>query len=264
MVDFNLVLQSGPVNDLVQRDLLAQQFEAQLFPNLLFRAVVKRNTWQANLGENKFFTSDGLLPIDLRPMTPGQDPTPVTYPAEQWEATMRSWSATQDVYMPNDYAAIAGLFMQACKKSGFQAGQSINRLIRNRLFAAAESGQTVADGTQNSATLRVRRLNGFTRARNATTVGASQVRFAPVSSSNPLTIRVYDNTVPSYVTRTVTAFTPDYEGDELGPGTLTLNSAVDVTDRAVVQSVDRSFVYRAGIGITLFWRWWASTSTSTP
>jgi hypothetical protein len=118
--------------------------------------------------------------------------------------------------------------------------------VRNRLFAAAESGHTVADGAQTSATLRVRRLCGFTRARNATTVGASQVRFAPVSSSNPLTIRV--NESGTYAVRQVTAYTPDYEGDENGPGTLTLSASVSVLDRAVVQSVDRSFVHRIGGG----------------
>lgn len=96
-------------------------------------------------------------------------------------------------------------------------------------------------------TLRVKSLNGFTRARNPSLANASRVRFDLVSSNNPLAIEIYD-TSPGFVARNVIGFTPDLAGDEEGPGTLLLSAAVTVLDRAAIRSSDRTGIVRAGGG----------------
>ena len=89
----------------------------------------------------------------------------------------------------------------AARKLGINAAQTMNRIVRNRMYNVAESGHTVADGAQVAVTsLRVKRLNGFTKARSAS---GSVVRFNDVSSANPLTINV-----EGVGTRSVIGFTP--------------------------------------------------------
>ena len=115
------------------------------------------------------------------------------------------------------------------------------------MYNAALSGWTVADGAQGtSTTLRVKRLNGFTTARRPTVSGASPIRFDPVSPTNPLVVTITGVTG----TRNVIGFVPDVVGDEVGPGTLTLDAVTGVTvaDRAAVYSYDRTNIVRVGGG----------------
>ena len=250
MVDFSLFVQSDAFQPLVQENLLEQQFEESLFPELLFRNLVtKSEKWISHLGDTKLFTADGLLKPKTKPKVADVDPTPSVTQKEQWAATLQQWDDTQDVKMVGDYLAIASLFLRATINSGLQAGRSLNRIIRDRFFNMAEAGWTVADGAQSATTsLKVKRLNGFTTARN-TNAGGSLVRHDPITSSNYLDIEVWDTSgSPAYVSRRAIAFEADDPNDQLGPGTLTLNSAVTVADRAVVKAGNRTYVTRVGGG----------------
>lgn len=248
MPDFSVILQSSEVRAIVQENLLERAFHDALFPYLQFRGEVAPVVWPAGIGDTQIFSAPGLMPINCKPLRPGEDPEPMTYPLEQWTAQLNQYSGSVDTHMPTSMLAIANLFMRNAHQLGMQAGQSLNRIVRNRMYAAALSGWTVADGAQAAtATLRVKRLNGFTRARNPNTVGASTVKFDLVSSTNPLAITVFDNAVPTAFN--VIGFTPDTPGDEFGPGTITLNAAVtSVADRGYVIASDRTQLVRVGGG----------------
>lgn len=248
MPDFSVILQDPAIRAVVQENLLERAFHDALFPNMLFRGEVSPVAWPAGIGDTQIFSAPGLMPIDARPLKPGEDPEPDSYPMEQWTAQLNQYAKSIDTHMPTSMVAIANLFLRNAHQLGLQASQTLNRIVRNRMYASALSGWTVADGAQASVTvLRVKRLNGFTRARNPTLSGTNTVRFELVSSSNPLAVLIFDNS--AQVSRNVVGFTPDVTGDEAGPGTITLSVAVtSVADRGYVVSVDRSDLVRVGGG----------------
>lgn len=247
-MDFSTILQDPTIRGLVQENLLERTFHDALFPRLLFRGESAPVLWPANVGDQMVFTGAGLLSPSMKPLTPGVDPTPQTFSAEQWTAMLNQYGSTIDTHMPTSIAAIANLFLRNAQQLGLAAAQSLNRLVRNRLFNAAEAGWTVVDGAQVAVTtLRVKRLMGFTRARRPDLAAGSPVRFDPVSSNNPLVITIRDTT-PADVERNVTGFTPDTAGDEIGPGTLTISAAVTVADRAYVMASNRTNMVRVGGG----------------
>lgn len=248
MPDFSVILQTPEVRSIVQENILERAFHDALFPRLMFRAEATPVPWPSGIGDSQIFSAPGLIPVDARPLAPNTDPTPVAYPMEQWTAQLQQYAGTIDTHMPSSMVAIVDLFMRNAHQLGLQAARTLNTLTRNVMYAGALSGWTVCDGGQSAVTsLRVKRLNGFTRARNPNTSGASLVRFDPVSSSNPLAITIRDSS-PADVARNVIGFTPDTPGDERGPGVLIIDSAVTVVDRAYVYSVDRTQITRVGGG----------------
>lgn len=251
MPDFSIILQAPEIRSLVQENLLERAFHDALFPKLLFRGEATPVAWPSGVGDTQIFTAPGLVPVRQKPLAPGVDPTPVSYPSEQWTSTIQQYASTIDTHMPTSIVAIANLFLRNAHQLGLQAGQSLNRVTRNRMYNAALSGHTVIDGAaQTGTTLRVKRLNGFTTARNPGVSGASQVRFDPVSPSNPLAISMPTATP---ATNTVIGFLPDVAGDETGPGVLTLGAAITVAgaDRDAVLAVDRTTLIRVGGGDTV-------------
>jgi len=248
MPDFSTILQTPQVRAVVQSNILEREFHDALFPRMLFRGEATPIEWPLNVGDSMIFSAPGLIAPDMRPARPGTDPTPVTYSVEQWTAQINQYHGTIDTHMPSSIVAIIDLFLRNAQQLGLMAAQSLNRKVRDVMYNAALSGWTVADGAQSAtASLRVKRLNGFTRARNPNVSGASVVRFDPVSSSNPLAITVFDNGAATSFN--VIGYTPDTPGDEVGPGVLTLSASVtNVLDRAYVISVDRTYLIRPGGG----------------
>ena len=247
-MDFSTILQDPTIRGLVQDNLLERTFHDALFPRLLFRGEAAPVLWPANVGDQMVFTGAGLIPPKMKPLTPGVDPTPSSFSAEQWTAILNQYGDTIDTHMPTSIAAIANLFLRNAQQLGLSAAQSLNRLVRNRLFNAAESGWTVADGAQSAVTvLRVKRLMGFTRARRPDLPAGSPVRFDQVSSNNPLPI-IVRNTTPADQAVNVIGYSPDTPGDEIGPGSITLDASVTVADRAYVYATNASYVVRVGGG----------------
>lgn len=250
MADFSTILQAPEIRSLVQDNILERAFHDALFPRLLFRGEASPVMWPANVGDRMIFTGAGLIPPKLKPLSPGVDPVPSSFGAEQWEAQLQQYGDAIDTHMPTSIAAIANLFLRNAQQLGLSAGMTMNRLVRNKLYNAALAGHTVADGAQTAVTtLRVKRLNGFTRARRPDLSTGSPVRFDTVSANNPLPIKIYDNAGPAEVSRSVVGYTPDTAGDEVGPGTITLSGgAVTVSDRAYVISTPRTYLVRVGGG----------------
>jgi hypothetical protein len=235
-----VILQSPEIRSVVQQNLLERAFHDALHPRLLFRGEVQPQAWPAGIGDTMVFSKPGLIDIDMTPATPGTDPLPKSYPIEQWTAQLQQYHGTIDTHMPSSMQAIADLFLRNAHQLGLQAARGMNSIVRDTMYNAAESGWTVADGTQGSSTtIRVKRLNGFTRARSDS---GSKVRFDLVSSTNPLAVSV------NGTSRNVVGFTPDNPGDEIGPGTVTLSVAIGVTDRDYIISSDRSAIDFVGGG----------------
>lgn len=249
MADFSTILQAPEIRALVQENILERAFHDALFPRLLFRGEATPVIWPANVGDSMVFTGVGLIKPKMKPLAPGTDPLPSTYSSEQWSAMLNQYADTIDTHMPTSIVAIANLFLRNAQQLGLSAAQSLNRIPRNRLYNAAESGWTVADGAQTGVnTLRVKRLNGFTRARRPDLAAGSPVRFDTVSTNNPLPIHLFSSGADA--TRNVIGFSPDTAGDEAGPGTITLDgAAVTVLDRAYVYASDATYVVRVGGGL---------------
>jgi len=248
MPDFSTITQDPAIRALVQENLLERAFHDALFPRLLFRGEATPQLWPANVGDTMVFTGVGLIKPKMRPLVPGTDPQPSTYTEEQWTAMLNQYSDSIDTHMPTSISAIANLFLRNAHQLGMSAAQAMNRIPRNQLYGAALAGHTVADGgPQSGTTLRVKRLNGFTRARRPDLPAGSPVRFDPVSTNNPLKVTVFDNAAP--LANTVVGFSPDTAGDEVGPGTLTLlGSLTSTADRAYVIADDRTSLVRVGGG----------------
>lgn len=250
MADFSTILQAPEVRALVQENLLERAFHDALFPRLLFRGEAMPQIWPNHVGDTMVFTGSGLISPKQKPLTPGSDPGPSSYQSEQWEATLQQYADSIDTHMPTSISAIADLFMRNAHQLGLSAGQTMNRIVRNKLYNAALSGHSVVDGIHSAtATVRVLRLNGFTKARRPDLANGSAVRYAAVSANNPLPVLVSESGTPA--ARNVTGFTPDTAGDELGPGTLTLSAAVTTIDRDPIQAVDRTSLVRVGGGASV-------------
>lgn len=245
-MDFSIILQAPEIRQLVQENLLERAFHDALFPGLMFRGEAVPQMWPANSGDSQIFTAPGLIPPKQRALRPGTDPTPSTYSAEQWTAQLAQYADTIDTHMPTSITAIVNLFLRNAHQLGLSSAQALNRIVRDRMYNAALSGWTVADGIQTGVTaLVVKRINGFTRARRPGVSGASTVRFDFVSATNPLPVTIETGAGP--VARNVIGYTST-TGDETGPGTLTLDVATTVVDRAYVISYDRTNIVRVGGG----------------
>lgn len=237
------------VVELNQKGLIERAFHDGLYPNLAFRAEAMAEEWPANTGTELFMTRPGLLTPVTKPLKPGVDPTPVTVPYEQWVARLDQIASAVDTHMPTAVTSNANLFLRNIHQLGLQAGQSVNRVARNAMFAAYISGQTVliaATATTDSS-IRVASLNGFT---DVVTSGIN-VKPQTVSAAFPLQITI--GTGASAVTKSVTGFTPDDPTDLLGPGTLSLSATVGsvFAARTAVVSVAAPTVIRASGGASV-------------
>jgi len=228
----------------IQDRTLQRMFRDALFPRLLFRMEANAELWAQNLGGSQTFTRRGLMKVRTRPTTPGQDPMPKTPQTEQWDATAAQWSDTVDTHMPTSYVTLASQYLSNMQALGMQAGQSINRVVRDRIYNAYVSGNTVTDVAQTSgnSTIHVANLGGFTRK-------LYQGRPQLVSSTNPISI-----TIPAIAyAGQITGFTSDTSGDEVHGGTLTISPALgsNLAARSSVLSANRTDLVYSGGGTSV-------------
>lgn len=254
MPSFSIISSAPEIRRLVQENILERAFHDALFPRMLFRAAATPVLWPANIGDSMVFTGVGLMTPDLRPLTPGTDPAPGTFTYEQWSAQLQQYAGSIDTAMPDTIVAIANLFLRNAQQLGMKAAQSMNRMVRNRMYGGALSGWTTCVTQINAGALAVDvyRLNGFTRARNPALLAGSPVKFEAISTSNPLTIyMVLDD--GSIHTASATAFTPTNVGDEVGTGNITFTPAIpggrNVPARGAIYSIDRTSMVRVGGGM---------------
>lgn len=219
---------------IVQDNTLVREFHDALFPELLYRSEADPEKWEANLGETRIMTRSSLLAPVTEPLTPGADPVPVASSYEQWTVTADQYSSTRDTFMPANFMALAPTFLRDAKTLGLQAGQTLNRKVRDALFGAYAGGHTHATAAGVAVTaLPVDSIAGFTQVLvdgTVTSISPSHPKAATLSGVGAISI---------------TAATPSDPLVPLGPGTLTLSAAASWAANALVTAVDASTVIRA-------------------
>jgi hypothetical protein len=228
----------------IQDRTLQRVFRDSLFPRLLYRMEAAAELWPVAQGTNQTFTRTGLIKPTTRPIKAGVDPTPKTYKSESWEAFAQQFADAIDTNMPTSYVTLASQYLRNMHVLGMHAGQSLNRVVRDKIYNAYVAGNTVTDAAAliNATTIHVANLTGLTSALLAG-------RPAPVSASNPINI-----TIPSiaYVGQ-ITAASPDVAGDPIHGGTLTISPGLGAAlpSRSAVLAAKRSQVLYSGGGTSV-------------
>lgn len=225
----------GFLDTIIQDNTLVREYQDALFPSLLYRGDVSAERWEANVGDRQIFTRSSLLSVAPTPLNPGVDPTPENLQFEQWEVLAQQYGNTIDTHLPSSFVALANLFTRTAKQLGLNAGQSLNRLARNKLFASYLGGDTMTTAAAGPTTsLPVASINGFTH----TIVNGQLVA---VSVATPLSI-----TITGVGTFSVTAAAPASASFPYGPGTLTLSAAATYGANVHVVSSLAPTILRAG------------------
>lgn len=222
----------------IQDRTLQRVFRDSLYPRLLYRMEAVAELWPVNLGANQTFSRTGLIKPTTRPLAPGADPTPKGYDIEQWEATAQQWGDTIDTHMPTSYVTLASQYLRNMHQLGLHSGQSMNRVVRDKLFNAYTAGNTVvkAGGVGAGVTVPVVNISGFA-------FKLFNGRPTAVSAGNPLSITIAGTPF------TVVSVTPDIAGDFVHGGTLTLSAAhAGLVGREPVLASNRSRVLYTGGG----------------
>lgn len=189
------------IRHMMQDGILDRIFRDALLPEFLFPAIADSMPWQANLGDSKTFTRKGLLAPATTPVT-GSDTGVSDYSLEQWDVRMEQYGHGITTNMLYSAMALASKYAADVQTLGINAGQSINRIARNKLYGAYAGGSTwVRTAATTDTSMQVNSTDGFTH----TMVNGVPT---PVSGSNPLDITVdgVANTVVGVdtVTRTLT------------------------------------------------------------
>ena len=228
--------------NLIQDRTLERIFHDALYPRLLFRSEAMAELWQANIGERMAFTRTGLIPVSTVPLTPGVDPTPKSYGMEQWEAEARQFGDAIDTHMPTSYVTLAPLFLRNTVQLGLNAGETLNRLVRNRLFRSYLGGTTnlAVAAVIGQTQVEVASINGYTE----TLLNARPV---PVGPGAPLAATIGAEDV------SIVGAVPVNPLDPFGRGTLFLAAALAANHaiRSVVLATNRSRITRVGGGTSV-------------
>lgn len=235
---------SAEIAAVIQDETLIREFYDALYPNLLYRAEARVEEWPAQIGETTVFTRTGLMGVNTKPLTPGSDPTPGSYPVEQWRATANQFGNALDSNMPTSYVALNSTFMEDTKKLGLNSGQTLNRIVRDHLFRAYLAGDTVAIAVAGigASQIIVASINGFSEL-----LAGGQV--VPVTALNPIPVSFTGAEPDSQVIGAV----PLDADDPFGPGILTLSAllTVGLALREGVKSSFRTEIVRVGGGLTV-------------
>lgn len=205
------------IRAMMEDGTLDRMFQEALRPEFIFPAIADSEPWQAGLGDRRIMTRNGLMTPDTTPIT-GSDPSTGSYDIEQWEVVMDQYGKAIDTNMLQGRMTLASKYLNDVGRLGIHAGQTMNRLCRDKLYRAYAGGRTFCTTAATTDTsIIVASVDGFTH---------KIVNGVPtaVSASNPLAVTI------AGVANTVT-------GVNAGTRTLTLGTArVDVEGDAVVSS----------------------------
>lgn len=194
------------IRAVMQNGILDRTFRDALLPEFLYPGIADSEPWSGGLGDTKTFTRKGLLTPTTTAITGSDISGASTYTIEQWSVTMDQYGLSVDTNLLQSSMTLASKYLADVQTLGISAGQSLNRIARDKLYAAYAGGRTWCTTTATSDTsIIVGSVNGFT------TVLVNGVPTA-VSASNPLNITI------NGVANTVT-------GVNVGTSTLTLGTA---------------------------------------
>jgi N4-gp56 family major capsid protein len=206
------------IRAIMQNGILDRTFRDALVPQFLFPAIADTEPWQGALGDTRTFTRKGLIAPTTTPLAGADISGASTYSIEQWSVTMDQYGLSVDTNMLQSSMTLASKFLADVQTLGISAGQSLNRIARDKMYRAYAGGRTwCTAGASTDTTIAVADVAGFT------TVLVNGVP-TPVSGTNPLTVSI------AGVANTVTAASV-----ASGPGNLTLGTTrVDVLGDYVV------------------------------
>ncbi|CAB4136896.1 hypothetical protein UFOVP314_34 [uncultured Caudovirales phage] len=172
------------IQAIIQDGLLEAAFEQALVPQFLYPAAAEVAPVAGNVGQRVTRTRTGLLTPKTTAIT-GSDPTASTISVEQYSGVLDQYGDSIDTNMLGSATAQARLFTRNVQTLAIGAGQSLNRIARDRLYSVYAGGRTwvrTADGASNT-TVDVQSVDGFE------TVIVNGVPTA-VSGTNPLNITI--------------------------------------------------------------------------
>jgi hypothetical protein len=222
----NALLPVG-VRAIIQDGFLEAAFDNALRPDFMFPSLADVESIPGQKGQRVTRTRTGLLTPQTTPLT--GDPAADNYSIEQFSGVLDQYGNSMDTNMLGSGVAQASKFVQDISTLGINAGQSLNRLARTRLYGAYGGGRSwcaVADGASNTA-FTVQSVDGFEF------VLVNGVPTA-VSASNPLavTINGVANTITGVnrATRVLTLGTARV--DVLGDPIIAANAPVTIRPNA--------------------------------
>ncbi|MFF0864167.1 hypothetical protein ACFYUV_20580 [Nonomuraea sp. NPDC003560] len=211
------------IRAMLQNGLLDRTFQDALRPEFIFPAIADSESWMGGVGDTKTFTRKGLLTPVTTPIT-GSDPSAATYGIEQWSVTMDQYANSVDTNLLYSSMALQSKYLADVQTLGINAGQSLNQIARNKLYAAYAGGRTwcTTAGSSDSSII-VQSVNGFTH------VMVNGVP-TPVSASNPLnvTIEGVANTVTGVNTSTNTLTLGTARADVVGDYLVAANAPTTI------------------------------------
>lgn len=221
--DLRTQLPAG-VRAIVQNGLLERAFRDALIPGFLYPQVADLEPISGGVGDTITKTRTGLITPSTTPLGGATDPAPSTYGIEQFSLTIDQYAQSIDTNMLQSAISAASKYVKDVQTLGTGAGQSLNRVARNRLYGAYGGGTTfVPAGGSTNTTWVVDDASGFDK------VLVNGVPTA-VSVSAPLNVTI------NGVANTVV-------GCNLATNTLTLGTTVAITTGwAVVASTTSYFV----------------------
>lgn len=204
------------IQAIMQNGMLDRTFKDALVPEFMFPALADSEPWQGALGDTKTFTRKGLIAPTTTPLAGADISGASTYSIEQWSVTMDQYGISVDTNMLSSQMTLASKFLADVQTLGINAGQSLNRIARDKAYKAYAGGRTwCTTAATTDTSIIVQSVNGFTH------VLVNGVPTA-VSASNPLTVSI------AGVANTVT-------GVNTGTSTLTLGTTrIDVAGDVVV------------------------------
>ncbi|MCW2904920.1 MAG: putative phage protein [Streptosporangiaceae bacterium] len=214
------------VRAMMQNGILDRVFQEALVPEFIFPAIADSEPWTSGMGDTKTFTRKGLLTPSTVAVT-GSDVSAATYGIEQWSVTMDQYGQAVDTNMLISSMSLASKYLADVQTLGINAGQSLNRISRDKLYKAYAGGRTWCTTAGSSDTsIIVQSTDGFE------SVMVNGV-LTPVSGANPLTVSI------AGVANTVTGVNTSTKALTLG------TTRVDVAGEYVV-SANAPFTLRPG------------------
>jgi hypothetical protein len=175
---------------MLQQGFLERELEEGLDSQLAYRREAARETIPVRIGETLTRTRKSRVAPVTTPLAPGSDTgldnglTTQTFTVEQYSFTMQRFANTVDINMADDLAGIADQLIANSRNNGVNAAQSLERIARQRLFAAYMGGNSRVRtdlGASTTTTCHIDDITGFT------SVLVNGV-VTPVSGSNPLSV----------------------------------------------------------------------------
>lgn len=238
----SIIPMSAPLQAIVQDNTLARVFHDALFPELLYRMEAAPDRWNAQIGDREIITRSGLFGVDTQPIIAGADPLPENEAFEQWEVLAGQHTKSTDVNMAVSRTTLANLFLRKAKNLGLNAGQTLNRLARNSLFASYVGGHTVAETSgAPTTTVEVASINGFTQ-------NLLSGQLQPVSAANPKPFLI-NGVLQAVFVIAAAAIDPIFP---FGRGTLTISGAgATFATGDSVTAADAATIVRSGGGASV-------------